>query len=74
MDRLQPGQPPLRLGDLARLSGYSTVTIAKYLDTGALAYVTLPPPVKLGRRPRRGERRIPVEAAAALLRSLQIIE
>ena len=63
-DRLKPGQPPLRVSELARLSGYSVWFIRKLFISGSLAYVSW-----AGTK----ERRIPVDAAAGLLKDLHVI-
>lgn len=63
--RLQPGLPPLRVGELARLTGYSLRYVQKCMECGVLDFV----------QPggRDCERRIPVHAAAKLCRELGLM-
>lgn len=68
-DRLKPGQPPLRPNELAKLAGTSYEYIRKLMCAGVLQHVVLP--ARPGRK-MKPERRITVEAAAALLRDLRI--
>ena len=62
--RLQPGQPPLRPGEFANLTGWSYSTIRKLIDAGAIESV----PLIVG-----GERRVPVKHAREVAVRLQIV-
>ena len=62
-ERLRPGKPPLRVKEFAVLCGVTSKTVRKWWDAGELAYVTLPV---------SGEKRIPVDAAAAMLKLLRV--
>jgi excisionase family DNA binding protein len=60
--RLEPGQPPVRQGDLADMLGCSTRWLRKLLDAGTIK------PAMIGE-----ERRIPVQEAAKLARDAGLI-
>lgn len=62
--RLAAGQPPLRVGELATLLGYSRETVRKWLDAGVVEAV---------RGPDGGERRVPVGAALRLAQDLRVV-
>jgi hypothetical protein len=62
--RLEPGQPPLRVGELAELVGYSERWVQKLMDEKILIFVQVRPGT---------ERRVPVEAAARLAAQLRLI-
>ena len=63
-ERLKPGQPPLRPGEVAMLTGWSYSTIRKLIDAGAIKAV----PMVSG-----GERRVPVPIAREIALRLEII-
>lgn len=61
-ERLADGQPPLRLGELAGLTGYSRRYLQKLMDAGLIDHVGL-----------GEERRIPVQEALRMARDLRIL-
>ena len=62
--RLKPGQPPLRPGEFANLTGWSDESIRKLLNAGAIPSVRL----IVG-----GERRIPVSYARETAVRLEVL-
>ena len=62
--RLQPGQPPLRPGEVAILTGWSDESIRKLLNAGGIKSVRL----IVG-----GERRVPVSVAREIAVRLEVI-
>lgn len=62
--RLKPGQPPLRPGELAILTGWSYPSIRKLIEAGAIKSVRL----IVG-----GERRVPVSEAREIAVRLEVI-
>lgn len=65
LKRLREGEPPLRVGELADLIGYSPRGVQRLMDKGALPFVRLH---------EDGERRIPVAEAAQLARHLGVLK
>jgi hypothetical protein len=63
-DRLKPGQPPLRVKEFAVLCGVDPKTVKKWMAANELGYVSLPV---------SHEKRVPVDSAVALLRSLRVL-
>jgi len=62
LDRLERGQPPLRVGELAEFAGYDPITIRKLMREGVVASVGL-----------TGEKRIPVAEARRILVELRVL-
>lgn len=62
LTRIATGAPPLRISELAELSGYSTPTIRKLVDLGQIETVGL-----------TEERRIPAIEARRILVALRVI-
>lgn len=62
--RLAPGRPPLRPGEVAQLTGWSDESIRKLLNAGAIQSVRLI---------EGGERRIPVSVAREIAVRLEVI-
>lgn len=62
-DRLADGRPPLRIGEFAKLTGWSDDTIRKQINTGAVKTVAFV---------RGGERRVPVRVAREIAVGLEI--
>lgn len=62
--RLKAGQPPLRPGEFALLTGWSYSTIRKLIDAGGIKSVRL----IVG-----GERRVPVSVAREAAMRLEIL-
>lgn len=63
-DRLAPGRPPLRPGEIASLTGWSDESIRKLLNAGAIQSVRLI---------EGGERRVPVSVAREIAVRLEVI-
>lgn len=63
-DRLAPGRPPLRPGEIANLTGWSDESIRKLLNAGAIQSVRLI---------EGGERRVPVSVAREIAVRLEVI-
>jgi excisionase family DNA binding protein len=61
--RLALGSPPLRVHELADLTGYSTTYLRKLVISGALLTVSI-----------GAERRIPVQEAQRVARDLRLID
>lgn len=62
-ERLAPGMPALRIGELRNLIGYSDETIRKQINAGAIETVSIT---------QGGERRIPVGVALRLAEGLGV--
>jgi excisionase family DNA binding protein len=62
-ERLREGEPPLRVGELARLIGFSGEYVRKLIRSGNL------PAILMGH-----ERRIRVQEAQKLARDLRLLE
>ncbi len=64
-ERLREGEPPLRVGELARLIGFSGEYVRKLIRAGTLESVSITGTI---------ERRIPVREAQRLARDLRLLE
>ena len=65
LERLAPGSPPLRMHELADLTGFSTEYFRKLREAGSLVVVVAPGGT---------ERRVPVQEAERIARDLRLID